>query len=90
MDVNDKDARLLVRLDERLISIQNELKELHHAIKELHEEVDKNILSNKSEYVTQKEFEPVKKLVYAASGLILTAFLGAIFSLVFGVNGRIR
>ena len=35
-----------------------------------------------SEYVTQDEFEPVKKIVYGMVGVILLAVIGALITLV--------
>ena len=34
-------------------------------------------------YIRKEEFEPVKSLVYAVVGIILTAFIGALVALVF-------
>lgn len=40
------------------------------------------IQTQQAKMVTQKEFEPVKRIVYGAVGLILVAVIGALIALV--------
>jgi hypothetical protein len=75
--MTDKNARdreaatreLLVRLEERIVSVQRELNDIQERLDE--------------KYVTKKEFAPIQRAVYAAIGLILTAFIGSLIILVF-------
>ena len=71
-NIRDREAatrELLVRLEERIISIQRELEDVQERLDE--------------KYVTKKEFAPIQRAVYAAIGLILTAFIGSLIILVF-------
>lgn len=69
---------MLVRLEERIVAIQ-------HEIRQIHKKIDENQDELKEEYVTKAEFAPVKKAVYAAIGFILTGFIGSLLALVFKV-----
>jgi hypothetical protein len=40
-----------------------------------------------AQYVTQDEFDPIRKLVYGIVGLILTAVVGALISVVVNKGG---
>lgn len=62
------DNELLTRIDERTLHMEN-------AIKEIQNDLD-------SKYVTQSEFWPVKTIVYAGAGIILTSVFGGLIALV--------
>jgi hypothetical protein len=69
------DESLLARLDERTIGLQTSLAQIQSDFTQLTEKLDK-------QYVTNKEFWPVKALVYGAAGSVLTAIIGSILMLV--------
>lgn len=46
------------------------------------EKIDALIKKQETEYVTKSEFLPVKSIVYAGSGTVLLAVIGAIVALV--------
>ena len=62
------DHELLTRIDERTLQMQSAIEELEHKLEE--------------KYVTQAEFWPVRTLVYAGAGFILTAVMGGLIALV--------
>ena len=64
-------AELLVRMDERLISVEKTVLSIQENLK---------LLDNR--YVEKEEFIPVKNVVYGLVGLFLTGLVGAIISLV--------
>jgi hypothetical protein len=72
------DHDLLVRVDERLTSLQNEL-----AVRmiERSKEVD-DLWRTFTLHVTRVEFTPVKILVYGMVGLILSSVVAALISFV--------
>lgn len=65
-DISEHD--LLIRIDERTQSLQDEFEKLKITL-------DTN-------YVTQAEFWPVKAIVFSGAGLILTAVLTGLVALV--------
>ena len=82
---NDKDRDLLIRLDERLDNLERSVsdnKEIAESVKkELIISIDKIKDELKLSYVSRLEFTPVQRAVYSAIGFILTAFLGALVTL---------
>jgi hypothetical protein len=73
----EEDKILLIRLDERVRVLNQKQDDILEKIDEMRNEF-------RSEYVTQKEFEPVRRAVYAAIGLVATAIIGAAIAVVFG------
>ena len=59
---------LLIRIDERTAALAADMAEVKLRI-------EKN-------YVTKDEFEPIKRIVYAVSLLVITSFVGALFALI--------
>lgn len=55
--------------------MQRDIKYLTEKVNEISDKLDEK-------YVTQDEFDPIKKIVYGIVALILTAVVGAIVSLV--------
>jgi len=55
--------------------VEDMRRELRTDISKLDDRISKN-------YVTQEEFEPVKKLVYGVVGLILMSVVGALLALI--------
>lgn len=53
-------------------------------LKEKIDTIDKKL---DAQYVTQDEFDPIRKLVYGIVGLILTAVVGALISIVVNRGG---
>lgn len=80
MDTADKEISNLERAFERqdifAKTIQKELSETRDTLKNLVETIDKK-------YVNKDEFGPIQKVVYGVSGLLLTAIIGAVMSMVF-------
>lgn len=71
---NGTETRLAVMAN-NIEYIKSELTEVKGEVKEVKESLE-------AKYVTQTEFDPVKKIVYGIVGLILTAVVGALVSLV--------
>lgn len=69
------DESLLARLDERTLGLQQSLSQFQSDFSALTERLEK-------QYVTTKEFWPIKALVYGAVGSVLTAIVGSILMLV--------
>lgn len=61
--------------DTQIAVMANDLGYVRKAVDTLNEKIDHN-------YVTKEEFKPVKQLVYGLVGLIMTAVVIAILSLV--------
>jgi hypothetical protein len=58
---------------------------IHADLKNMKEaliEIKQIIASFKSEYITKEEFAPVKAIVYALVGLVMTGFVLALIALV--------
>lgn len=73
----DFDGRLNRGDIERLQKMETTLEKVSESISEI-----KQIL--KEDYVTQVEFDPIRRLVYGSVGLILVGFLGGLAALVWG------
>lgn len=65
------DRELLIKLSTQLDNLTDDVKELKSAFG-----------SMQTKFVTREEFEPIKRLVYGAVGLILVAVVGALIALV--------
>jgi preprotein translocase subunit Sss1 len=74
-NLSKSDHTLLVRLEERVVGLKDEIREL----KELNTEL-------KDAYVSRREFFPIQRSVYAAIGLIVTGFLGSLIYIVMKFN----
>jgi hypothetical protein len=61
--------------------------ELGTDVKYLKEKIDNIDRKLDAQYVTQDEFDPIRKLVYGIVGLILTAVVGALISVVVNRGG---
>lgn len=89
---DDNRNELLIRLDERLKSIQSQFDSF--ALKILADiqslksdnKSDKENIDNK--FVTKEEFLPVQKAVFAAVGLILSGIAAAIGSILIHGGGK--
>jgi hypothetical protein len=75
----EDDKRLLIRLDERFRILTEKLDEVVEAIDKTREEFRKD-------YVTQKEFDPVKRAVYAFAGILVTGLIGGLVMLLLGIK----
>lgn len=92
MAQDDNSKELLIRLDERLKSIQSQFDSF--ALKILADiqslksdnKSDKDNIDNK--FVTKEEFLPVQKAVFAAVGLILSGIAAAIGSILIHGGGK--
>jgi hypothetical protein len=62
--------------------LRTEIAVLKNDIKYLTDKVDEISSKLDYKYVTQDEFDPIKKIVYGLVALILTAVIGAVVSLV--------
>ena len=67
-DVNQNDQNLLARLDERVLTLVTDVAAINTKLDH--------------KYVSQDEFQPVKKIVYSAVGLMLASMLIAVIALV--------
>lgn len=72
----------LIKLSTQLDSVIATVNETRGDVKELSVKVDSVEARMRGEFVTKMEFEPIKKLVYGVSGLILTAVIIALLALV--------
>lgn len=59
----------------RVAVIETTVRSIENSVDEIKKKLDDN-------YVTQQEFEPIKKLVYGLVGLILTGVILALLGLV--------
>lgn len=67
------------------INLTNELSEMKVDIKYIQRdlgEIKQALKENNDKFVTQDEFEPIKKIVYGLVGLILTGVVGALLTLI--------
>lgn len=86
MDIQLELRDLLIRLDERTLSIEKRLNESSatndNRITKVEEYIEKKC-------VTREEFSPIRLVVYGLVGLILVAVVGALIGLVVIKGGRI-
>ena len=61
--------------DIKLAVIANDIGYIKEAIQTINDRLDKN-------YITQAEFEPVKRIVYGIMFLIVTGIVGALLAMV--------
>jgi hypothetical protein len=66
---------ILARLDERTENTDRNMVTIKKDVLAIHTKLSES-------YVTQKEFNPIKMLVYGAVGLVLTSVCGAVLILV--------
>lgn len=71
----DKLDRILVVNEGKFDAVIKDLQELKETIKDIK-------TSLKSEYVTKEQFSPIQKVIYAITGLALTAIVGALLNIV--------
>jgi hypothetical protein len=67
------------------INLTNELSEMKVDIKYIQRdlgEIKTSLKENNDKFVTQDEFEPIRKIVYGLVGLILTGVVGALLTLI--------
>lgn len=86
MDIQLELRDLLIRLDERTLSIEKRLNESSNANDSRITKIEKQI---EEKCVTKEEFSPVRLVVYGLVGLILVAVVGALIGLVVIKNGHI-
>lgn len=67
-------------LEVKIAVIQNDVDYLKNRVDEIAEKMDEK-------FVTQTEFDPIRKLVYGLVGLILTAVVGALIAMVVNRSG---
>jgi hypothetical protein len=70
--------QLLIRLDERMKAMVEDLAELKEDINDIKSNL-------KAEYVTKREHAPIQRAVYSAIGIILTAVLGTVLFKILGI-----
>lgn len=63
------------QMDTKIAVIQTDINYIKKSVDELNEKLE-------DKYVTQDEFDPIKKLTYGLVALILTSVVGAIISIV--------
>jgi len=63
------------RLETQVAVMQETMSDIRSDVIEIKVKLD-------SKYVTKEEFDPIKKLVYGVTGLILTTVIGALLALV--------
>ena len=73
---------LLIRLDERAVSIQREIKQLNDDISEIKNNIKENRAEYIKQFVTKEEFAPVQRSIYGIVSLILVTVIGTVLSLV--------
>lgn len=73
------DHELLTRTDERLVALVAQVKEMR---RNLNGDIDEL----REESVTRAEFWPVRTIVYAGAGLILSGVLGGLITLALRVQ----
>lgn len=87
---NENNSELLIRLDERLKSIQGQFdgfgSKLSLEIEGLKKELKEERNNVESRYVTREEFEPLKKAIWGAIGLIISGVAAAAGSILFHVK----
>ena len=87
---NENNSELLIRLDERLKSIQGQFdgfgSKLSLDIEGLKKELKEERNNVESRYVTREEFEPLKKAIWGAIGLIISGVVTAAGSILFHVK----
>ena len=80
---NENNSELLIRLDERLKSIQGQFdgfgSKLSLEIEGLKKELKEERNNVESRYVTREEFEPLKKAIWGAIGLIISGVGSILF-----------
>lgn len=74
MPDNDEARDLLIRLDERMLTIQK-------ALYQVETTQSKFVETIRNEYVTKVEFAPVQRAVYAAVGFIVMGMLGGLMTI---------
>lgn len=82
LDMETEAGAMLARIDEKTGHTHEMMTRMVETMREHEEKDDQRFRDVTREYVSQKEFEPVKKVVYGLVGLILTAVAGALVALV--------
>ena len=59
----------------QLAKLENSMEYIKHSVEDIVHKLEKN-------YVTQDQFEPIKRLVYGVVTLVLVAVVGAIMALI--------
>lgn len=76
------DQGLLIRVDERVASLQKKLDDTLDSINRQFTDVDKTISAMEAKFVTKDEIRPLKQFIYGFIGLIIivvgTAVLGEV------------
>lgn len=75
-----EDKFLLIRLDERVKALDEKLDDVAGKIEDVHKEF-------RTEYVTQKEFYPIKRAVYTFIGVMITGLITGFIYLLLGIKG---
>lgn len=68
------DRELLIRLDERLVTLQRQLEDRMR-------QSDAAVITLRHEFVTKAEFMPVQRAVYAAIGFIVIGVFGGFLTM---------
>jgi hypothetical protein len=74
------DRALLIRLEERVVYLQEQIKELSERFNDLQ-------IENKKDYVSSLEFKPIQRAIYAVIGLIISGFVGTLFAIILKTSG---
>jgi hypothetical protein len=86
----ENNNELLIRLDERLKSMQSQFDvfaiKLSLEIESLKKELKEERSHAEDKYVTREEFEPLKKVIWGAVGLIISGVMTAAGSILFHVK----
>jgi hypothetical protein len=80
------DTHSIVRLGERIGFMEEKIKDVKDEVGKLIDALDKYQEKATTLYVTKADFEPIRKLVYGAVGLILVTVLSAFMLLVVKSN----
>ena len=76
------DSHSIVRLGERIGFMEEKFKDVKDEVSKLINALDKYEEKSTTLYVLKSDFEPIRKLVYGAVGLILVTVLSAFMLLV--------
>lgn len=83
-DLTDREQLVILstKMDTMMVVVSETQQAVKETRKELSNKIDTVDEKLRRDFVTKSEFEPIKRLVYGAVGLVLTAMVIAIISLV--------
>ena len=66
---------IITKIAIQLAKLENSMEYIKHSVEDIVNKLEKN-------YVTQDQFEPIKRLVYGVVTLVLVAVVGAVMALI--------